>query len=164
MACIRQIANLESEFKEAFKSDPQPQPDSTGQLVGGTDRRAFREVIRRDRQCPGWFPYQPGLTPREHVERLHVLELERDRAALQERLAAMERDSRQSSEKIQADSLEIAKAVETFTTRWTYAAFILAAIGVFLVAAAYLFPDLGVEIGHRIAPWLSAPPVASPVP
>ena len=79
-------------------------------------------VIRRDRNCPDWFPFQAGLTPREHLERMNAIELEQQRQALQVRLAEMELASRASSEKIEADSLEIARAIKSFTTKWTYVA------------------------------------------
>jgi hypothetical protein len=142
----------------AAKEAGEPQPtDDAIELV-------TTEIIDRDRQCAKWFPYQPGLGPREHVERFHVLQLEQQRQAHELRVAEIEAGARQSSEKIQADSLEIAKALHKateatgrFTTKWTYIAVSFAVVGVVLVGLTYLFPELGRHIGEWIDRTLNYP-------
>jgi hypothetical protein len=81
--------------------------------------------------------YESGQSAEKHLERLQMIQLEEERKAHDLRLAAMERDSRQSAEKIQADSLEIAKAVKGFTTKWTYAAFAVAIAILIFTALTY---------------------------
>ena len=130
-----------------------------------------RPVIEKDRDCPKWFPYQPGFAPREHVETFHVLQLEDQRKAHELQLAGIEAESRRASEQIQRDSLEIARATKAtmdglsrvasktdqFTTTWTRVAVALAIASLLLIAFAYVFPDAGRHFGEFIAPWLARP-------
>jgi hypothetical protein len=126
--------------------------------------QAARRVIEWPRECPEWLPWTEGDSPKEHRERRDVLRLEQDRRELQVRLADMERDSRESSEKIAADSLKIAEATQAtmaglkdiadrtdqFTTRWTRIAVIIGVAALVAVVMTYLFPDLGRHIGEWI--------------
>jgi hypothetical protein len=136
LACFRQAADLYDESYDASAAVP----DDEGNYPSPTADKILA-VIRRDRSCPDWFPFQAGLTPKEHLERMNAMELEHQRQALQVRLAEMERASRASSEKIEADSLEIATAVKSFTTKWTYVAAGLA----FAVLAVTLLIRLGIK-------------------
>jgi hypothetical protein len=167
--CVVFAADLESEYEGAVKAaeaavgpnDPYRNGIETG----------IRRMLNADRQCPKWFPYQRGLSPKDHVERLHVIQLEKDRAELQVRLAEMEQESRRASEQIQADSLEIAKLTkatmdglrdiasktDAFTTTWTKWAIRIAVAALFVVLAQYLFPDLGRHVGEWIDRTLGYP-------
>jgi hypothetical protein len=135
LGCFRQAADLFQETRDASmvvteEGDAPSLPK---------DR--ILAVLQRDRQCPEWFAFQAGLSPKDHLDRMNAIELEQQRQALQVRLAEMERVSRASSEKIEADSLEIAKALKSFTTRWTYVAAALA----FAVLVVTLLIWLGVR-------------------
>jgi hypothetical protein len=136
LVCFRQAADLSDESYDAGPAIP----DEEGNAPSPPPA-SILAVIRRDRNCPDWFPFQAGLTPREHLERMNAIELEQQRQALQVRLAEMELASRASSEKIEADSLEIARAVKSFTTKWTYVAAGLA----FAVFVVTLLIWLGVK-------------------
>jgi hypothetical protein len=123
-----------------------------------------RDAIVRDRRCARWFEYQPSRSPKEHLERFEMLQLEKDRADLQVRLADMEREARRSSEKIQADSLEIGKTLasvatstDRFQRRWARAAVGLAVAALIVVAGAWIFPDLGRHIGQWLDQVLGYP-------
>src|SRR2546427_1851328 len=37
------------------------------------------EAITADRKCKAWYPYMPGLSPKEHYEQLIMQRLEADR-------------------------------------------------------------------------------------
>ena len=86
------------------------------------------------------------------------------RGRVQVRLADMEREARRSSEKIQADSLEIGKTLasvatstDRFQRRWARAAVGLAVAALIVVAGAWIFPDLGRHIGQWLDQVLGYP-------
>jgi hypothetical protein len=55
LACFRQVADLTEEAKQRAQQE-------------GTDMGsvAVAAVIRRERSCPLWSKYMPGIAPREH--------------------------------------------------------------------------------------------------
>lgn len=53
---------------------------------------AAKQVLETNRQCKLWFPYTPGMSPKEHLEEFKILEMERDRKEWQERLEANRRE------------------------------------------------------------------------
>ena len=126
--CFRQAAPLLQEIRDATV-EPNGRRIQTEEVIVS--------VLRRDRNCSKWCLYESGQSAEKHLERLQMIQLEEERKAHDLRLAAMERDSRQSAEKIQADSLEIAKAVKGFTTKWTYAAFAVAIAILIFTALTY---------------------------
>ena len=69
-----------------------------------------------------------------------MMQLEEARRAHDLRLAEMERDAASASAKIEEDSLKIAKAVKSFTTTWTYAAFAVAFALLVMAVLAYVIP------------------------
>lgn len=120
--CFRQAVDLQGEIIYA--------------TVGyGDPEERVRAVVERDRHCASWYPYQPGFSPKEHREEERMMRIEEARKEHERRLTQMEVESHASAKKIQEDSLEIARAVKSFTTRWTIAAFIVA-IAVLMVAIA----------------------------
>jgi hypothetical protein len=156
--CFRWAADLEGDFRKAM-------------VDGFSGREATLAIIGFDRHCETWMPYQPSMSPKDHWDWFSMIQLEEQRAARDERLAAIERDSRLASEQIQKDSAAITadlKAIMTradhFTTKWTKRAFWLAVAGVLLVAAGYVFPDAGRHLGDFFAGLLSHSPVVSPSP
>jgi hypothetical protein len=135
-ACFVQTQNLYQEVRDADASD-RPVDAEPAEFGSAT----FAVVIGKDRQCPDWFRFQPGRSLAQHLDDKIQMELELQRESLQVRLAEMERDSRATSERIEADSLEIARALKSFTTRWTYIAAGLA----FAVLVVTLLIWLGVK-------------------
>ena len=101
----------------------------------------------RDRNCPEWYPYTPGFSPKELLEELRMMELESARQDQEREMARLEA-------KVQADSLKIAEATQAitetahrFTTKWTRLAFavaifalLIAAVGVAFTVLAYVHP------------------------
>lgn len=111
-----------------------------------------------------------------------MLQLEAQRQAHELRVAEIEAAARKSSEKIQADSLEIAKAtqatmaglrdvaeqtkaihetsredstrVDQFMKRWTAVAVLVGVVGLIVVVFTYFFPDFGREVTDNIGAWL----------
>lgn len=43
-------------------------------------------VFERDRDCPKWYPWTPGFSPKEHLEDSRANQLERDRRRFELRL------------------------------------------------------------------------------
>lgn len=153
---------------EAVQADPAARAQGRTPPEANPDKLVTTEIIARDRQCPKWFAYQPGLSPRAHVERFHVLQLEAQRREHDLRLAQLEAESRRSSEQIQRDSLDIAKATREasdatrqaseairdtarqsgdFQERWTRYAMFLGALAVVLAGLSYFAPQLGESAG-----------------
>jgi hypothetical protein len=50
-------------------------------------------TLDADRHCPEWYPYIPGLSPKEHREELGMTHLEKERKEFQLRLSQIERDA-----------------------------------------------------------------------
>jgi hypothetical protein len=166
-ACIVGAADLEQEFRVAYQAAV-AEWKASGETYGGdltSDQRVGAQVIERDRACLKWFPYQPGLGPREHVEAFRVIQIEEQRKAHDLQLAGIEVESRRVSEQIQRDSLEIAKATKAtmdglqgiatktddFQTTWTRWAVAIAIGALVIVAAQYLSPGLGPQIMGWVA-------------
>lgn len=121
----------------------------------------IKDVLEKERDGAHWFPWRPHFPAQWHLERRDMLQLEQSRREHELRLREMEAESRKSAEKIQADSLDIARALkeasertERFTTRWTYAAFIVGALALFFVALTFLFPENGKDVGRMVMDWL----------
>lgn len=119
IVCFVSAADLYGEVEKVATELGHPNPNMAVPEAA-TDRLI---VLNFDRHCEEWYPYTPGLSPKEHLEQRLLIDLEHARREHDLRLSEMEREGRRSSEQIQADSLAIARAVKGFTTRWTYAAF-----------------------------------------
>jgi hypothetical protein len=91
--------------------------------------------ILADRKCEGWYPYMPGLSPREHYEEYQMQRLENDRRAFETRLAEISQKAEESSLTIAKDSQAIVsdlKAIaeknDKFSRRVTFWIIVLAAL------------------------------------
>jgi hypothetical protein len=51
-------------------------------------KHKWKVIFDRDRHCPKWFPYSPGVTPKIHMDKVHMLELEQSRQAFESRMQA----------------------------------------------------------------------------
>jgi hypothetical protein len=52
----------------------------------------LHSILDADRHCPEWYPYIPGLSPKEHREELGMMQLEKERKEFQ-LLSQIERDA-----------------------------------------------------------------------
>ena len=100
-------------------------------------------IVGSDRHCEQWWPYVPNLTPAEHRQERDMLRLEQDRREFQKQLTTMEMEIHRGSQKIQADSLDIAKALGAanresgkFTTKWTYLNVLLVVVALVVAMAS----------------------------
>ena len=159
--CFVRAASLQTEFDDGMQAADAEVGDTPEPIK---EELVLMRIILKDRHCPEWCEFTDPLTPAEHRQERDVQRLEEARAAREERLAVMEQESHESARKIQEDSLEIAKALQAsteatgrFTTKATYTAVIIAVIGLILVVATYLFPDLGAQIGQHIDRALNYP-------
>jgi hypothetical protein len=64
-SCFRQLLSLQLEMDAT--------EENSTELV---------KVLTKDRDCPKWYPYTAGFSPKEHLEEYRVQELERDIGAL----------------------------------------------------------------------------------
>jgi len=138
--CFRQAQPIHEELRAELSK-----PSSNGVPY----QVAALEVIRRDRWCDRWFKFEPGSSLKDHLDWLHMLQLDEARREHELRLAGMEAESRKSAEKIQADSLEIAKALKTtteatgrFNTKWTRIAVAIAVAALLAAGTAAVFEAL----------------------
>lgn len=53
---------------------------------------AGKKVLEAARECELWFPYTPGMSPKEHLEEYKMLQLEQERRGWQEPLLKMQQD------------------------------------------------------------------------
>jgi ElaB/YqjD/DUF883 family membrane-anchored ribosome-binding protein len=137
-----------------------------GEGEGPIPEASVLAIINRDRGCPEWYPYTPGFSPKEHLEELRMRQLEEDRRKHDLELARLQREAEERSQAV-AEALRAAtEATGRFTTKWGYIAVGIAILALLLVAAGYLFPDLGRQIGHAVAPGLgvTATPTTSSRP
>ena len=104
-----------------------------------------RDIIRKDRKCEFWYPWTEGKPPKEHLEKLEMMQLEQNRREFEQR---MEKERKEFdlklfeiSQKVQSDSAEIAKKAFSFN-RLVTIFFIILAILTMLVALLQLaFPN-----------------------
>lgn len=99
--------------------------------------RIGQEIINRDRQCPAWYPYDPGCSPREHPEELQRQRLEDDRRTFEMKLFDLGQKAQENSLKVAEDSKaivndlkEIARANDKFSRRVTFLVVLLAVVQV----------------------------------
>jgi hypothetical protein len=69
----------------------------------------FLEAVTTDRQCDAWYPYMPGLSPREHYEERQMQRLEQDRRAFETRLSDMSLMAQDQSTIVAQQNAEIAE-------------------------------------------------------
>lgn len=92
-------------------------------------------VIKSDRKCDGWYPYMPGLSPKEHYEELTMQRLENDRRDFEMRLFELSQKAQENTLVIAKDSKAIVndlKAIaeknDKFSRRVTFWIVLLAAL------------------------------------
>jgi hypothetical protein len=86
LVCFRYAADLPKEIAE---------------IASLGDDVAARDVVWKDRHCPLWCAYEPGLSPRDHLYELKARDLEEHRRQFQRSLATFE--SRQAAREKRAD-------------------------------------------------------------
>ena len=124
--CVRGTFDLGMELQEA------------GGGVISEDPADVRAVLHRDRQCPDWFPYQPGLSPEKHLDQMFMIQMEQARREHDRRLADMEREIQQKNLEISQALQASNEATRRFTTNWTYAAFFVALAALVLTVLIYV--------------------------
>ena len=70
------------------------------QLGGRTKEEAAQKVLFKDRACPLWFQYQPGLSPQSHLGGLAMQEMEQRQYKFEE---DMEERRRQWEQQLEHD-------------------------------------------------------------
>ncbi len=73
--CFARVADLPKELLEAAAVD---------------SNDAAERVIWKDRHCPRWSKYEPGVAPREQLQELKVRAFEAERRAFERKLAEFE--------------------------------------------------------------------------
>lgn len=161
-ACLRHAANLEEEHQRNWATRK-----VAGDNSPDAEFAAVRAVIGADRHCSEWYPYTAGFSPKEHWEEWRMVQLEEERRANDLALAQLRAESESRSRDIASTLLEVTRETGNFTTVWTHwavglaaAGVALALLGVLLLIAAYVFPDLGRHVGQGLG-WFA---VASPSP
>jgi hypothetical protein len=87
--CYVHAANLRQEVLEAG--------------TGGYSPPAVKSVIERGRDCPSFYRWREGLSPRDHLLEREGLELERERRQFEER---MEEDRRRFEKRLEEERRE----------------------------------------------------------
>ena len=70
---------------------------------------AEQRVFWKERNCPEWFGYSPGLSPERHLERYEMQRLERDRRDFELKLATLTQQVQEDNKLILADSRALAQ-------------------------------------------------------
>lgn len=70
---------------------------------------AAKEIFLKDRQCPSWFRYQPGLGPREHLMGKAMQDAEERRNKFEE---AMEERRREFEQRMEREHREFERGLE----------------------------------------------------
>lgn len=132
--CFRQVAQLESEATTL---------SSSGQ--GLTTYQARVEIISKDRNCKDWYPYTPGIEPKEHLNKLEMERLEQQRKEfelkLEESRKKFDLELFAISQRVQENSRLVAERAERFNKRVTFFFIVLALLEVLATLAALAFPD-----------------------
>lgn len=80
LACYRRAADLPVEIAE-FSS-----------VQGISRQQAAQRVVKKNRDCPKWCAYEPGIDPAGHLQELKANALEADRRAFEKMLANFQAD------------------------------------------------------------------------
>ena len=134
-SCYRQVANLPGEIAATL---------AAGNLPGANDVQrgdeAARRVLYRDRHCPKWIRYQPGLDPVETYRELRTRELEADRRTFEQTLAAFQG--------------EFARREQRLNVRLTITAiivgFVVGAVQVWAAAMSMTKDSFGIQFGMSV--------------
>ncbi len=109
---------------------------------------AAMEVAIRDRKCPKWVKFKPGLSPKEHADEVFVVELEELRRQNDLKIAELQRKSQEDSiavvkslEQIQKDHLEFVRISNRQTGKFNLAFLVLAFIAAILAIGALAYPN-----------------------
>lgn len=140
--CLEEAADLVEEMRaEALRHGELTDP-------GFIPRDAFLAVINSDRECPRWYPHQPGYDPKEHRREMRVLQLDEQRARTQAQLAAslagIEADSKEISRRNAETAASLADANRTLQAtrdagrRWAVAATIIAVLVLAIATLTFL--------------------------
>jgi len=104
-------------------------------ILGSEGQAKLLEAINADRKCEAWFPYMPGLSPKEHYEEFNLQRLEADRRDFDLRLSEMNRKAQEdslrvaeASKAVVSDLKDIALANDRFTRRVTALVILLAVL------------------------------------
>jgi hypothetical protein len=125
------------EFRGPIKTEPMCFLGKTNlmQTLQEQGGEKLVEAILADRQCDGWYPYMPGLSPGEHYEELTMQRLENDRRDFEMRLFEMSQKAQENSLAIAKDSKAIvsdlkviAEKNDKFSRRVTFWIVLLAAL------------------------------------
>ena len=145
-ACFKNIANLEEEIGAAQEAIPLA--DATKRLEAGVN------VLLNERDCQGWFPYEPGFGPQAHAEKQAANDLEDRRHACERSMEEgrrewerqMEKDRRAYETKLDEQRRETTNRSNTIIFRLTVAAVALAAAEVFAGIAGLTQDSLIVDM------------------
>jgi hypothetical protein len=97
----------------------------------------FSEAITADRKCDAWYPYMPGLSPKEHYEEYQMQRLEQDRREFELRLSDMGLEAQRNNAMIASDLREIAKKSERSSKRIAVVVIVLAMAQVIVGLVAF---------------------------
>jgi hypothetical protein len=115
--CFLQMADIREEIKSLCQNDNQ------------TNFDAAKEVFARERDCKSWYPYNPGLSPKDHFDRMSMELLERARKEFELRL---EKDRKDFDLKLFNMGQEIQQHNQSVTNRFTIYMICLTLIQVWL--------------------------------
>ena len=107
------------------------------------EKDAAREVFAKERHCPSWYRYNPGLSPKDHFDQMNMELLEKSRREWEMRLETERKDFdlklfeasqkiQESNRQIAADSYKTARRSFWFTLFSTVVIVFLTLITLFL--------------------------------
>lgn len=130
--CLRQAADLASELL----AYPDPPADPYGE-PGSYSQTIYLAVIDRDRHCEDWYPFQPGLSSKQHLDQMLAMQVEHARREHERQLKELE-------SKIATAGLRTAQTTKRLTFWGVVLALILVAIG--LVSIYFASRPIAVQV------------------
>lgn len=79
--CFLQVADIMGEINSIPRDENEFRPSGRA-----------KEVFAKDRQCKSWYPYNSGLSPKDHFDQMNVERLEESRREWETRLEAERKD------------------------------------------------------------------------
>ena len=132
--CFRHAANIEAEATQLC---------STENNLTSYDARV--KSISGDRKCKDWYPYTPGIEPKDHLNKLEMERLEEQRRDFELRLEKerKEFDLRlfEISQKVQEDSTRVVQSSDRFNRRVTWFFIVLTILEVVATILTLAFPN-----------------------
>jgi hypothetical protein len=138
-ACFRQKADLFREMREEQQKRTEDGAYTHPTVAGGL-------VLNLERNCDRWYPFQPGLSPKDHLDQMLMIQIEQARRAHEREMVRLQIQAQETG-------VRIADATKRLTRYGVVVAVILLVLAVASLVATVYYGSRPLEVHvHVTAP------------